>query len=586
MSVLDRRVRWSSAPLTALIAGASLVLGACAGEPGTPAGPQLPSAPSVPPQYRSASFLLKVSPKNRTATIVTSGKSHETPTSGTASLGLGRPSLSLLGGDVIELTTGNFLAGALGAATPGKVRISFDVNITNKLNGVRLITPTWPTPPVGQTGVFMFPFEYKVITTAGGVSVGGEGNTVIVESPRGGAVSASSDWAGAPHNFFNDVGCSLASNDCFPWESYPTIESGATSVARSIGFDVDPTVGDFEVKMIIAANLENATQLFGTVAGTVTSPQRGALSGATVSIAGGFSGTTNASGAFSVAAVNVGVRTVTVSNLPNGCTAPAAQSITVNAGATAAANFVVTCSVLSGTVSGVVSSSLGGTVAGVSVLVTPTGATAPAPVITPTSGAYSIATVPIGTTGGGTITLSNLPASCTNPGPLPYSGLTNGGAVTLNVTLTCVAPPAFYNYTVVWTQTGSQLNAEFRIDMNGYNNPLINGAGPDNIGAFSAEIDYPLAKLTFASGGSVAGSVLDGVTVNGVSVPGKLIIVAIAGAGVGATGNVAIGRATFNIVPGATGAVATTTVVTEASSIDFIDLLPKILVINGSTTLP
>jgi hypothetical protein len=171
----------------------------------------------------------------------------------------------------------------------------------------------------------------------------------------------------------------------------------------------------------------------------VTSPQIGNIANATVNVSGGFSGTSGATGAYSISNVPVGSRTVSVSNLPSGCTAPASQTVTVTNGGTATANFSVVCTVPTGTVSGTISSSLGGGLAGVSVVATPTGGSATTPFTTGGSGQYNIS-VPVGP-GTGAITLSNLPANCTNPGPTNYSGLTSGGTVTLNITVTCTAPP-------------------------------------------------------------------------------------------------------------------------------------------------
>ena len=51
--------------------------------------------------------------------------------------------------------------------TQDKVRIQFDVTITNQLTGVQLITPTFPTPPAGVTGVLLFPFENVTIDMLG-----------------------------------------------------------------------------------------------------------------------------------------------------------------------------------------------------------------------------------------------------------------------------------------------------------------------------------------------------------------------------------------------------------------------------------
>ncbi|MBC7895852.1 MAG: carboxypeptidase regulatory-like domain-containing protein [Cytophagaceae bacterium] len=454
-----RRFSFTTAAL-----GLSLALVACGREASVgPVRPELPDNPPIPPQYRGAAFIMDVSSLKKTVRITPPQGTIRTPIStgnivsdfarGIPNrLGIPTDSIStfssLLGGDVIDLVATNYVAGALGAVQPNKILITFDLQINNKLNGVDLILPTWPTPPAGAAGPLLFPFEIGVTTTSGGVSVGGAGNEVIVTSPRGGAVTVSTDWngngtpgSGAPHNFFNDVGCTATANDCFRYEEYGPIAALGSSTSRTVGFLIDPTVGDFRVKMIVAADLRNAggPAQFGTVAGSVTSPQIGNIANASVSVSGGFSGTTIANGSYSISNVGVGSRTVSVSNLPAGCTLPASQSVTVTNGGTATANFSVVCTVPTGSVAGTITSSLGGGITGVAVVATPTGGSPTSPFTTGGTGAYTL-TVPVGP-GTGAITLSNLPANCTNPGATNYSGLTSGGTVTLNVTVTCTAPP-------------------------------------------------------------------------------------------------------------------------------------------------
>src|SRR5262249_3402852 len=162
------------------------------------------------------------------------------------------------GGDAVRLIPSNFQASAVGAFIPGKVRVTFDVTIENKLTGINLITPTWPTPPA--QGVMLIPLEQVVTTTPGGTT-GGDGNEILVELASYGQVTASVDWdgtgtagSGAPFNFFNDADCSQAtSNDCFRWRAFvsPVLSSPATSESHKIGFDLDPTVGQFRARMIV-----------------------------------------------------------------------------------------------------------------------------------------------------------------------------------------------------------------------------------------------------------------------------------------------------------------------------------------------
>src|SRR5262245_50467876 len=365
---------------TATLATTAVMLAAaaCSHDSGVGTQPQLPGTPPIPPQYRGAAFIMDVSTLNKSVRITGPATGIAGPSSNLLNFSktpgdVGKPNESLLGADVIDMTATNFVAGTLGAVQPNKILITFDLTINNRLPGIQLITPTFPTPPAGVTGVLLFPFEIAVVTTSGGVST--NGNEVIVQSPRYGAVTPSTDWAGAEFNFFNDAGCTATSNDCFRYENFGTIAPLGASLVGHVGFLIDPTVGDFRVRMIAAADLQaTTTPAPGTISGAVTSPQIGAITGATVNASGGFTGTTGAGGAYSIANVATGSRTVTVANLPAGCTTPAAQTVTVTSGGTATANFSVACTVPTGTVSGVITSSLGGApLTGVQVTVTPTG---------------------------------------------------------------------------------------------------------------------------------------------------------------------------------------------------------------------
>src|SRR5262245_23088017 len=470
-----------------LLSSVAALAVACGGERGT-TGPRLPGNPPPNPQIQSAAFIADVN--LRTGRIkISEPLSNFSPSAGLFGTGSGRgkpgvegPPRSIIAGDVIELTASNYVASAVGQFTPNKIRVTFDINITNRLSSVELITPTFPTPPAGVSGVFLFPYSAVATVTTGGVTVGGDGTEVIVEQPSYGAVDASIDWQGSPHNFFNDGGCAAGSNDCFRYEAYSQpLAAGSTSEARGVGFDIDPTVGSFRARLIVAADLRNAGAApTGTISGSVTSPQRGALSGVLVSVSGGFSGSTNGAGAYSITGVNTGPRTVSLSNLPAGCTAPAPQSTTVTNGGTSTVNFSVQCSVPAGTINGTVSSSQGGGLQGVSVTATPTGGSAVAPATTSGTGAYSIPGVPVGAAGTGSLALGNLPTNCTNPGAVPYSGLSDGGSITVNVTVSCSAPPAGYPYTLTWSPvTGGQVTLTIRINMAGFDNPAI--PGPDDI---------------------------------------------------------------------------------------------------------
>jgi hypothetical protein len=168
----------------------------------------------------------------------------------------GAPNFSLVAGDVVELAASNYSASAVGAFLPGKIRVRFNISIANRLAGVQLITPTFPAPPPGTNGIVLFPYETSVTVTAGGTSVGGNGNDVVVEQPSNGSVSPSDDWAGVPFNFFNDNGCPAGSNDCYRHQVFnQPLMSGTISESRTVGFDIDPTVANFRARLIIAADI-------------------------------------------------------------------------------------------------------------------------------------------------------------------------------------------------------------------------------------------------------------------------------------------------------------------------------------------
>jgi hypothetical protein len=67
--------------------------------------------------------------------------------------------------------------------------------------------------------------------------------------------------SGAPHNFFNDADCAAATaTDCFRWKAFETgIAPGGSSSRRTVGFDIDPSVAQFRVRMIVAADLAPAS---------------------------------------------------------------------------------------------------------------------------------------------------------------------------------------------------------------------------------------------------------------------------------------------------------------------------------------
>jgi hypothetical protein len=561
------------------LAAAALVASACSSDP-SGSGPVLPGDPPHNPQITRAAFLANVNVRTGEIRIAP-------PVLDSAQNGLLRASnlsdgsgieLSLVGGDVVTLTSSNFVASAVGAFQPGKVRVTFDVNVTNKLNGVQLVGPTvFPAPPAGTTGPLLFPYDIAVAVTSGGTATGGQGNDIIVTLPSYGLVAPSTDWNGAPHNFFNDTGCPAGANDCYRFEEYESpISPGSTTTARSVGFDLDPTVGQFTARLIVAADLQNSGAApTGTIAGTVSSTQLGNLNGVTVTATAGVatpSATTAGAGAYSIPNVPTGPASVAITGgLPAGCTNPGPQNTTVTNGGTATVNFTVTCPVPVGTVNGTITfTGASPSPTAISVVVTPTGGAAQSGVNPNAGGAYSRSNVPVGT-GAGSVALSNLPSGCTNPGDGSYTGLTAGGTQTVNFTVACTAPPAGYPLTLTAVDNGATVTITGSINMNGFDDPAIPGA--DDIFAIQGSFTYNAARLSAPTCSAVVGSGLQNPLFS-VGTPGTVGFGNFSTLPTPQTGTQGIFSCTFT--DAGSGALTTTTVVDVAASVNETDLIPHI----------
>ncbi len=590
----------------------ALGLAACQGGDGAGAGPVIPPDQPQNPQYRNAAFIFDVNTARKTIAI-----SQPTTHLNLSPGRIGGPNainFSIIAGDVIQLTTSNYNASAVGAFQPNKIRVTFDVSLTNKLASVQLITPTFPTPPAGVSGVLLFPYSTTVTTTSGGVSVGGDGTDVIVEQPNRGQTAPSIDWngdgtagSGSPFNFFNDADCSAAgANDCYRWEAFASpLAAGATSTAQTIGFDIDPTVANFRARLIVAADLQNSGPApVGTVAGTVSSAALGPIVGATIAVTPGvgLTATSAAAGAYSIANVPTGPKTIAITGgLPAGCTIPASQTATIANGVTSTVNFTVTCPAATGSVTGSITRTGAGTqsLAGVTVTATPAAAgTATSSALSTGAAspfAYSLPAVQIGTgagAGNGAVALSNLPAGCTNPGAGSYTGLTQGGAATVNFTVACIVPPAFYQLTETWGAiTGGQVVLTIAFDPTTRNDPAINGAAADDFSGFVANINYGSTRLTTAAGACVKGAnaPFDLVfTANLNFAPQTLRIVG-AASGAGATTPVTVATCTFTVGAGAAATASTVTTGLQASSFNGganTDLSANVQVNEGTLSIP
>ncbi|MBP7548943.1 MAG: carboxypeptidase regulatory-like domain-containing protein [Gemmatimonadaceae bacterium] len=569
MAVSLRPARVTRRIATALTGFAALFAAACAGE--KPASPVLPESPVVT-QFKPLSFIADVDTRTRSVRIT--APSVSTANAPTLSIGgVEAPALSLLGGEAVRIVpiAGSYNASLPGAFEPNRIRVTFNVLIENKLPGISFITPTWPVAPAA--GVILFPLDYAVTTTSGGVT-GGDGNEVIVELPSRGQVTSSPEWDGAPYSFFNDADCSLAtSNDCFRWQAFDAaILPQSTSRIETIGFDMDASVGQFRVRMIAAADLAPAGPIVpGTVAGSVTSPVRGALENVTVSVSGNGSDATDATGAYSVGGVNPGTRTVSVSNLPAGCSAVADQSVSVASGATTTANFSVTCTGLPGVIGGIVTRDYDGAPLANVTVTSSTGGSD----VTDAAGAYSIAGV---AAGAGTLSIGAVAGETCSPlAPVAYS-LPSGGTVTSDIVVDCQAPLApGYQYNTTWTALpGNQVQLDIRVDMRTFDNAAITnvttggalGGTGDPLVGIQLSFTYDASRLTFVEEQTAlmgAPRISSGPTVNG-GVAGQVSLLTGTVGTTFFTGNVAVARIIFDRVPGATGSVGTTTTITAANS--------------------
>lgn len=592
MAVSLRPARTTRRIATALTTLAAVFTAACAGE--TADAPVLPENPVVS-QFKPLAFIADVDTRARSVRIT----APTTSTANAPTLSIGGqegPALSLLGGEAIRIVpiAGSYNASLPGAFEPNRIRVTFDVLIENRLPGISFITPTWPAAPA--PGVILFPLDYNVTTTTGGVT-GGDGNEVIVELPSYGQVTSSPAWDGAPFSFFNDADCSLAtSNDCFRWQAFDaTILPLATSRIETIGFDMDASVGQFRVRMIAAADLAPAGPIVpGTVAGTVTSAVRGPLDNVTVSVSGNGSDATDATGAYSVANVNPGTRTVSVSNLPAGCSAVADQSVSVASGATATANFAVTCTGLPGVIGGIVTRDYDGAPLANVTVTSSTGGSD----VTDAAGAYSIAGV---AAGAGTLSIGAVPGETCSPlAPVAYS-MPSAGTVTSDITVDCQAPLApGYQYNTTWTALpGNQVQLDIRVDMRTFNNASITdvttagalGGTGDPIVGIQLSFTYDASRLTFVEEQTAlmgAPRISSGPTVNG-GTPGVVNLLTGTVGTTFFTGNVAVARIIFDRVPGATGSVGTTTTFTAANSRtggSNVSILANLVNTEGTFVLP
>jgi hypothetical protein len=152
---------------------------------------------------------------------------------------------------VVSLAASNLAATGPGTdgAPPGRILVTFDLTLTSLRNDITLVRPTFPTPPADPLHrIYLIPLE--VVPTA----LAGNANEVIVELPNYGTVVPGIQFDGAPHSFFIDTECGAGDNRCFRFEPYEPLPANAVSSPRSVGFLIDPTVGSFRARLLVAAD--------------------------------------------------------------------------------------------------------------------------------------------------------------------------------------------------------------------------------------------------------------------------------------------------------------------------------------------
>ncbi len=597
-SAVAARRRWSSARAIAVVGRllvAACVLEACAAEKPTSIAPELPATPALPAAYRNASFTLSVNATRQQVTVSAPSASLSSRVADMTTVSPLSVQPSLLGADAIDLVVTNFRSGVLGAVAPGKIQVLFDIQVINRLASFRLSTPTFPTPPSGVVGVLAFPIEIGVLTSPGGV--GSSGNQLQVSSPRFGSVVHDNEWDGALHNFFNDTGCPATATDCFRYEPFGTIDPLASSAPQQVGFLIDPTVGNFIVKVIVGADLVAAAPpLPGVVRGTVTS-NIGPLAGAVVTVTGGGTATTSATGAYSLANVPSGsARTVSLQALPSGCVSlQPTVSVNVPAGATVVQDFVASCTVPTASIQGTVRTTLGAPLAGVQVVVTPTGGTPIPAVTTDATGAWQVSQVPFRPADSGIIALANLPAGC-SASNVSYSALDASG-LTRSLVVTCAAPTITYPLTATWGSmtptgpTGRQVTLTLSIDMGAApGNSDIDGSAADALTGLSLVMAYDGTLLDWTSrqlltpGTFDIGDVVES-NAGGSGATSRVIVASTAGAS--STGVVALIRLTFNVTAGASGTVTPQVTLTRVGAgTQDIDVTSRVTLNLSSLVVP
>lgn len=282
----------------------------------------------------------------------------------------------------------------------------------------------------GQT--VTVPTQYATLNGAVTSSLGGglAGATVVI-TPSGAmalaaiTTNANGNYAAASVPITNRGGSIAVSN-------VPT--ACAAPKATAYGTLTEGRVTTVNITVTCQTPVDSLTGAITSTSGTPLANVRVVATPTSDSALGAV--TTNASGVFVVAPIPSTSGTITLSNVPANCVTPSPVSYS-GTGSTVIDNIGLTCSSSGvGSVTGTISSSLGGPLSKVGVIVTPYGGLALPAVPSDARGAYDATGVPVSNSTG-SVSVTNLPGNCSDPGLTPYSSLTNGGTVTVNITVTC-----------------------------------------------------------------------------------------------------------------------------------------------------
>ncbi|HUL04282.1 MAG TPA: hypothetical protein VLV16_13765, partial [Gemmatimonadales bacterium] len=163
--------------------------------------------------------------------------------------------------------------------------------------------------------------------------------------------------------------------------------------------------------------------------------------------------------------------------------------------------------------------------------------------------------------------------------------LTLGGTQTVNFTVNCVPPPAFYQYNAVWgTIAGGSVTLTLSFDPSTLNDPAINGTGADDFNTLQASFTYSPTRLTFSSCANGAGSTFAGITAS--SPTAGTVNFLNFKTGAGSTTAQVVAVCTFTVGAGSATTTTTNTTLQVISSFNGDNLIPNTQKHEGTLTIP